>query len=59
MARKLTGNVGLSSSSPKKSQPDGKQRQDFGDRLRRLQIEFNVILFPMVRSSASHSRHVV
>jgi hypothetical protein len=27
-------------SSPERSQPDVKQRQDFDDRLRRLQIEF-------------------
>jgi hypothetical protein len=40
MARELTGNVRLTSSSPKKSQPDEKQRQDFGDRLWRLQINF-------------------
>jgi hypothetical protein len=40
MARELTGNVGLTTSSLKKSQPDEKQRQDFSDRLRRLQIEF-------------------
>jgi hypothetical protein len=30
----------LTSSSPEKLQPDEKQRQDFGDRLWRLQIEF-------------------
>jgi hypothetical protein len=30
----------LTSSSPEKSQSEGKQWQDFGDRLRRLQIEF-------------------
>jgi hypothetical protein len=36
----LTGNVGLTSSSPEKSQPDEKQWHDFSDRLRRLQIEF-------------------
>jgi hypothetical protein len=36
----LTGNVGLTPSLPEKSQPDEKQRQDFSDRLRRLQIEF-------------------
>jgi hypothetical protein len=36
----LTGNVGLTSSSSEKSQPNEKQRQDFGDRLRRLLIEF-------------------
>jgi hypothetical protein len=40
MEGELTGNVGLTSSSPKKSQPDEKQQQDFDDRLRRLQIEF-------------------
>jgi hypothetical protein len=36
----LTGNIGLTSNSPEKLQPDEKQRQDFGDRLWRLQIEF-------------------
>jgi hypothetical protein len=36
----LTGNVGLTSSSLEKSQPDEKQWQDFSDRLQRLQIEF-------------------
>jgi hypothetical protein len=36
----LTGNVGLISSLPEKSQPNEKQRQNFGDRLQRLQIEF-------------------
>jgi hypothetical protein len=36
----FTGNVGLTSSSSEKSQTDEKQWQDFGDRLRMLQIKF-------------------
>jgi hypothetical protein len=55
----LNGNVGLTSNSPKKSQPDEKQRQEFGDRLQRLQIEFRRDFFPMVRYLASHDRHMV
>jgi hypothetical protein len=55
----LTGNIGLTSSLPEKSQPDEKQRQNFDDRLWRLQIEFQCDSFPLVKCLPSHDRHVV
>jgi hypothetical protein len=57
---KLTGDVGLTSSSPKKSQPpmrnnDKTSAIDYGG----YRSTFDMIFSPMVRSLTSHDRHRV